>query len=300
MNILNLLKRDDSLKYKKGNSKCCQKEKKKCGKTGATGSTGDTGATGARGATGVTGSTGATGPTGVKGATGPTGLRGYTGFTGAKGDTGLPGPKGDTGALFWGLTGASGIQNTNSGDVNINANLNFTDSDAYITSVTSGSTLYLGGNGLTGSVSIGVNGLGNNNMTIDNNLYLTQTYPAFSNIQLGYNQVTSVGTPAISTVLANLVTVIIPTPGVWLIEGQVSANLTTTNYYAFSLSTTSATLDTSRYIQTYVNQADGQWSSRITTVFVVGAANTLIYLVGNLDTGTSTANQNVISFTKIA
>ena len=101
------------------------------GNTGPTGSSGPIGSTGATGPTGSTGSNGNTGPTGSTGPTGNTGQTGPTGSIGQSGPTGITGPTGNTGATGpTGATGSTGITgptgiNGVTGPSGTNANTSF-------------------------------------------------------------------------------------------------------------------------------------------------------------------------------
>lgn len=99
------------------------------GSTGATGPTGETGPAGLRGATGATGATGAAstipGPTGATGPEGPAGadstVQGPIGPTGPE-VTGPTGPAGPTGVSFAGITSASNLTISSSGEVSFIVN----------------------------------------------------------------------------------------------------------------------------------------------------------------------------------
>lgn len=118
--------------------------------------------------------------------------------------------------------------------------------------------------------------------------------------QLGYSVITTITSTVINALsVQNLVTVTIP-KGVWLVEGQFTptANITATNSYTISLTTTSQTLDSTRLIKNYIGSSSDQWSAHITSVFVL-STNTPIYLVGILSGGSLLSNSNTLTYTKI-
>ena len=118
------------------------------------------------------------------------------------------------------------------------------------------------------------------------------------NSQLGYSASVTSTTPTISTTLQNLVSVTIPSAGVWLVEGQLYATITTSTSFNISLSTTSATRDDTRVIVRYIPGPNSTWADHITSVFTL-TSSTTIYLVGQTPGGSSTNNSNIIRYTKI-
>jgi hypothetical protein len=103
-----------------------------------------------------------------------------------------------------------------------------------------------------------------------------------------------------SNSLQNLVTVTIPSAGVWLVEGQFTSTASFTPvWYEISLSTTSSTIDNTRLIRNYTNGSNAAWwSTSLTRVFVLGSSTTKIYLVGQ-SSSSATSNSNTITYTKI-
>ena len=114
--------------------------------------------------------------------------------------------------------------------------------------------------------------------------------------QLGYSAITTIPS-TITPSLQNLVTVTIP-KGVWLVEGQFSptATIAGTSAYRISLTATSLTLDPTRLITNYLDNATN-WATHITSVFVL-QSSTIIYLVGITVAGTLASN-STITYTKI-
>jgi hypothetical protein len=169
------------------------------------------------------------------------------------------------------------------------------------------------GNAVTGSLSTGTitasgavstgaltsTSLSTGSITATGNFYLTQTYPITNNTQLGYSQTNTVTTPIMSNSLQNLVTVTIPSAGVWLVEGQFTSTASFNPlWYEISLSTTSSTIDNTRLIRNCTNGSNDAWSTSLTRVFVLWSSTTKIYLVGQ-SSSSATSNSNTITYTKI-
>jgi hypothetical protein len=103
-----------------------------------------------------------------------------------------------------------------------------------------------------------------------------------------------------SNSLQNLVTVTIPSAGVWLVEGQFTPTASFNPvWYEISLSTTSLQVDSTRVIRNYTNGSTAAWwSTSLTRVFVL-SSSTNIYLVGTSSSGSLSSNSNTITYTKI-
>jgi hypothetical protein len=93
------------------------------------------------------------------------------------------------------------------------------------------------------------------------------------------------------------------TPGVWLVEGQISNNITNPAYYYFwSLSTTSATIDYTRYNLVWLNNVNNAIvPNHMSSVFSTTAASTFVYMVGLIPDGESFIATTVyMTFTRLA
>ena len=122
--------------------------------------------------------------------------------------------------------------------------------------------------------------------------------------QLGYsNLITSpAANPNISLTTANLLSATIP-KGVWVVEGNLYANISNSTSFLISLSTTSLVADSARININYIPSTTGSayWASHITSVYILTTPTT-VYLVGKLfggTTATSTSNTIYIRYTKI-
>jgi hypothetical protein len=119
-----------------------------------------------------------------------------------------------------------------------------------------------------------------------------------NNYQLGYT-VTDASNTTITTSLKNIASITLPIAGVWIVEGQMNAAFNTTNIYAISLSTTSATIDVKRLNSNLIGNEINSFASHITSVFTV-TASTTVYLVGELsNNGPTSSDSHSMSFTRI-
>jgi len=135
-----------------------------------------------------------------------------------------------------------------------------------------------------------------NDLVCNGRLLLSQTQPITNSIQLGY-KTTFTGATKMTTSLINLITISLPTSGVWLVECNFNPiGITGASYYFMSLSATSATGDSYCNITKYLT--GGNYSDRLMTTFAVSAA-TNVYLVGNLGGGSMTSASEAAKITRI-
>ena len=178
------------------------------------------------------------------------------------------------------------------------------NTNGYIRTTNSSSLLFLGTTGNAEAIIIS-----SSSATITTELGLTgnfnifqssYTQPLGSYTQLGYTNTNS-STDTITTTAKNLVSITLPAPGVWLVEGQLLADFSNTSIYYFGLSTYSVFFDDTRYnIMPLQIGTATTFASRITSVFTVTNSTTVIYLIGQLSGGGPTSNdKHFMSYTRI-
>jgi hypothetical protein len=138
----------------------------------------------------------------------------------------------------------------------------------------------------------------NTNPTVNSGL----TYPISTTTALGYYTSTTSATKFTAS-NANMASLSIPGAGCWLVEGnfQFGTVFLAQAFTFLSLSTTSATLDSTRImVLAQANQA-GDYGNRLTSIFNTTGATT-VYLVGRTQTalGGTNTQSNFMSATKIA
>jgi hypothetical protein len=140
-----------------------------------------------------------------------------------------------------------------------------------------------------------------NTCTIYNPIVISYAPSALtSTSNIGYSSTSSLNTATSNNTTTNLCSKEL-TAGVWLVEGQVTTNMTNAGaYYACSLSSTSATLDTSRTQFVWMNDiVNGNFPCHITSVFTL-TSTTTIYLVFQNPNSILSAQNQTITATRIA
>jgi hypothetical protein len=136
-------------------------------------------------------------------------------------------------------------------------------------------------------------------LDVSGNLFISQA--SFGNLyqnQIGYTLSTTSTTPEIAPgTEVTLCSVTIP-KGVWIVEGSLEATISGAEFYSLSLST-STSFDDSRKIVRYITTNSIIWSDHITSVFVLSISTTINLLGSTGPSGVSSANSNVITYTKI-
>jgi hypothetical protein len=159
----------------------------------------------------------------------------------------------------------------------------------------------LGNYSQTNCLTIGPDIISGQSVAVVSNFYVTQSnYSTMINPQLGYQASVTATAPGIGGTYTNLVSATIPTAGVWLVEGSFQGTITNASatIYILSLSTTTSP-DFSRAISRTISiQTNYTWYDHITSVFVLTAPTT-IRLLGILFSGSSSASNNSIRYTKI-
>lgn len=187
------------------------------GDPGPAGSTGSPGTQGTQGLQGVPGATGSTGNPGTQGTTGAIGAVGSTGNPGTQGSQGIPGPTGATGAT--GSTGNPGTQGTTG------------PQGSHGQPGTQGTTGATGSTGNPGTP--GPTGSTGNPGTQGTIGPPGPPGPAGSagsgGGTTGTNSTSTATAATLTSSYADLLTVILPSAGVYLVIGDVSATLASTS-----------------------------------------------------------------------
>jgi hypothetical protein len=103
--------------------------------------------------------------------------------------------------------------------------------------------------------------------------------------------------------VSNIMSITIPTAGVWFVEGQMNANITNVAlYYYWSLSTASQTLDFSRFNYVWTGNVSVDLpGNHMSSVFVTPTDNYKIYMTAAYPSGQAYNNQTYyMTYTRLA
>jgi hypothetical protein len=133
-------------------------------------------------------------------------------------------------------------------------------------------------------------------------------YPVTSSADIGYNYTKKYdGGFATGAGTTNIMSLAIPSPGIWLVEGQVNCYVTNETdawYLYWSLTTVDGTsIDYSRINYIWIDQISGsQAANRMSSVFVVNDTTTTIYMNVNFPSGECDHETNgcFITYTRLA
>lgn len=204
---------------------------------------------------------------------------------------------------------SAGVQNLSGTTQNTDATTQINQKIAGITKVQitnntvlvdAGTTFQVKTNGSITRQTISSSGIVNSIVSVNSGLI----YPINQTSANGYFTSTT-STTKFTNASANLASITIgTTPGCYLVEGQFyfsGAIFTPQVFTTISLSTTSATPDTTRQITAYQGGISGNYAQHITSIFNVNSATTF-YLVGIAQNtlGATATQSNYLSITKIA